>query len=63
VDTGFASSKKSSTTSLRNTPFHARTGIGPGVFIGGADAPQTDPCGRSRADAVRRGNPSAAVPL
>jgi hypothetical protein len=63
VDTGIASSKKSSAIAQRNILFHARTDHGPGVFFSGADALQPNPSRRLRADPVRHGNPSVAVPL
>ena len=62
VDTGSVSSKKRTLASMSESQFHARTGIGPGVFMSGDHAANLS-AAASDAAAVRHGNPSVAVPL
>jgi len=47
---------------MSESKFHARTGIGPGVFMSGDHAANLS-AAASDAAAVRHGNPSVAVPL
>ena len=64
VDQGNNPSAQSKFQARSSTPFHARTGHGPGVLVSGAALRRTPSARRALcATAVRRGNPPAAVLL